>query len=66
MSSAIFKIMSAAGSNFSAVNYNEKKVKQGTAGLVYFQNFGHLQDKNEITKNEFKMYLQEYSHGIPK
>ena len=53
--------MSAAGSNFSAVNYNEKKVKEGTAGLVHFENFGNLQDKKEITKEEFKMYLKEYS-----
>ena len=59
MKSAIFKIMSAAGSNFSAVNYNERKVKEGTAGLVHFENFGNLQDKKEITKEEFKMYLKE-------
>ena len=61
MNSAIFKIMTATGSNFSAVNYNEKKVKEGTAGLVHFENFGNLQDKKEITKEEFKMYLKEYS-----
>ena len=61
MNSAIFKIMPAAGSNFSAVNYNEKKVKQGKGGLVYFENFGNLQDRTEITKEEFKKYLQDYS-----
>jgi hypothetical protein len=61
MNSAIFKIMSAAGGNFNAVNYNEKKVKQGVAGLVFFENFGSLQDKKEITKEEFKKYLQAYS-----
>jgi hypothetical protein len=61
MNSAIFKIMPAAGSNFNAVNYNEKKVKQGTAGLVYFENFGNLQDRTEIAKEEFKKYLQNYS-----
>ena len=61
MNSAIFKIMPAAGSNFSAVNYNEKKVKQGKGGLVYFENFGNLQDRTEISKEEFKKYLQEYS-----
>ena len=61
MNSAIFIIMSAAGGNFNAVNYNEKKVKQGVAGLVFFENFGSLQDKEEITKEEFKKYLQAYS-----
>ena len=61
MSSAIFKIMPAAGSNFNAVDYNEKKVKQGGAGLVYFENFGNLQDKLEISKAEFKKYLKDYS-----
>ncbi len=53
--------MPAAGSNFNAVNYNEKKVKQGTAGLVYFENFGNLQDRTEISKEEFKKYFQDYS-----
>lgn len=53
--------MPAAGSRFNAVNYNEKKVKQGKAGLVYFENFGNLQDKNAISKEEFKKYLQDYS-----
>ena len=61
MNSAIFKIMAAAGGNFSAVNYNEKKVKQGKGGLVHFENFGNLQDRTEITKEEFKKYLQDYS-----
>jgi hypothetical protein len=61
MNSAIFKIMPAAGGNFNAVNYNEKKVKQGSAGLVYFENFGNLQDRTEISKEEFKKYLQDYS-----
>ncbi|MDE3185104.1 MAG: relaxase/mobilization nuclease domain-containing protein [Bacteroidota bacterium] len=61
MKSAIFKIMPAAGSRFNAVNYNEKKVKQGKAGLVYFENFGNLQDRSQISKEEFKKYLQNYS-----
>ena len=61
MNSAIFKIMPAAGSKFNAVNYNDKKVKQGTAGLVYFENFGNLQDRTEISKEEFKKYFQDYS-----
>lgn len=61
MNSAIFKIMPAAGGKFNAVNYNEKKVKQGDAGLVYFKNFGNLQDKKEITKEEFTNYLKAYS-----
>lgn len=53
--------MDAAGGNFNAVNYNEKKVKQGTAGLVYFENFGNLQDRAQISKQEFKNYLKAYS-----
>jgi hypothetical protein len=53
--------MPAAGGNFNAVNYNEKKVKQGAAGLVYFENFGNLQDRTEVSKEEFKKYLQHYS-----
>lgn len=61
MDSAIFKIMPAAGGKFNAINYNEKKVKQGNAGLVYFENFGNIQDKTEIFKEEFKKYLQAYS-----
>lgn len=61
MKNAIFKIMPAAGGNFNAVNYNEKKVKQGTAGLVYFENIGNLQDRPQISKEEFKNYLKAYS-----
>jgi len=61
MNSAIFKIMPAAGSNFNAVNYNEKKVKQGTAALVYFENFGSLQEKTKISREEFKRYFKDYS-----
>ena len=61
MNSAIFKIMDAAGGNFNAVNYNEKKVKKGAAGLVYFENFGNLLDRKEISKEEFKNYLKAYS-----
>jgi hypothetical protein len=61
MNSAIFKIMSAAGGNFNAVDYNEKKVKQGMAGLVFFENLGSLQDRTEISKEEFKKYLRDYS-----
>lgn len=58
---AIFKIMPAAGSNFNAVNYNEKKVKEGKGGLVYFENFSYLQEKAAINKEEFKDYLKKYS-----
>ena len=61
MKNAIFKIMPAAGGNFNAVNYNEKKMKQETAALVYFENFGNLQERTEISKEEFKKYLQNYS-----
>jgi hypothetical protein len=61
MNSAIFKIMPAAGGNFNAVNYNESKVKQGTGGLVYFENFGNLHEKPKVSRQEFKKYLKSYS-----
>jgi hypothetical protein len=61
MNSAIFKIMPAAGGNFNAVNYNESKVKQGTGGLVYIENFGNLHEKAKVSRQEFKKYLKGYS-----
>lgn len=59
--SAIFKIMDAAGSAFSAVNYNAKKEDKEVGQLTYFDNFGPLQDKEEISKEEFTRYLKDHS-----
>jgi hypothetical protein len=56
----VFKIMKAAAS-FYAVDYNEKKQEQGLAENVYFQNFGYLQDKDSVTKEEFKKYFDDFS-----
>jgi hypothetical protein len=56
----VFKIMKAA-SSFYAVDYNEKKQEQGLAENVYFQNFGYLQDKDIVTKEEFKKYFEDFS-----
>lgn len=57
----LFKILKPAKS-FGAVNYNSVKVdKRKTARLVHFENFGHLQDKSVIGKEEFKKYLSGYS-----
>lgn len=58
--SLIFKIMKPAAA-FYAVDYNEKKQEQGLADKVYFENFGYLQDRDVVTKAEFKKYLEEYS-----
>jgi hypothetical protein len=58
--SMVFKIMKPA-SAFYAVDYNEKKQEKGLADKVYFENFGYLQDKDIVTKAEFKKYLEQYS-----
>ena len=36
----VFKIF-APGASFHGTDYNEKKQRQGSADLVYFENFGH-------------------------
>jgi len=57
----VFKIFAPAGS-FHGVDYNEKKQRQGSADLVYFENFGHFQDgRTEITKGEFVQYFERWS-----
>ncbi len=57
----VFKIFTPGGS-FHGVDYNEKKQKQGSADLVYFENFGHFQDgRTEITKREFVQYFERWS-----
>lgn len=61
MPQLIFRIMPAAGNLFYAVNYNEKKQKAGEARLVCMKNFGHLQDKENVTALEMKTYFQQVS-----
>lgn len=50
-------------SNFHAVDYNEKKVKQGYAELLEMSNFGYLQlaSFDEINAASLKEYLIRYS-----
>ena len=57
----IFKIFTP-GATFHAVDYNEKKHKQGTGDLVHFDNFGSLAlGRTDISKKEFVEYLQKWS-----
>lgn len=56
----VFKILKPAAS-FHGVDYNEKKEEKEVARKVHFQNFGYLQERNEITRNEFKQYFENYS-----
>lgn len=56
----VFKIMPPAAS-FHGVDYNEKKEAQDVARRVHFQNFGYLQERTAITKQEFKDYFTKYS-----
>lgn len=57
----VFKIF-APGASFHGVDYNEKKQRQGSAELVYFENFGHFQDgRTEIPKGEFVNYFEKWS-----
>ena len=57
----IFKIFTP-GATFHAVDYNEKKHKQGTGDLVHFDNFGSLGlGRTDISKKEFVEYLQKWS-----
>lgn len=56
-----FKIF-PPGASFHGVDYNEKKQRQGSAELVYFENFGPLQfGHTEISKTEFANYFQKWS-----
>ncbi len=57
----VFKIF-APGASFHGVEYNEKKQRQGSADLVYFENFGHFQDgRTEVSKGEFVHYFERWS-----
>ena len=60
MSALFFKILKPKA-GFYGVGYNEKKERQGTAERVHFENFGYLQERSVITKEDFKKYLETYS-----
>ena len=57
----VFKMFTPSAS-FHGVDYNEKKQRQGSAELVYFENFGHFQNgRTEISKGEFVHYFGRWS-----
>ncbi|PRY13746.1 relaxase/mobilization nuclease-like protein [Pontibacter ummariensis] len=57
----IVKILSSSGS-FAGVNYNEDKVKKGTAVLLAEENFGMLQTgRSGIGDTDYKGYFQSWS-----
>ena len=61
MSNLVFKIMKAAAS-FHGVEYNEKKLNQGAASLIHFENFGHLHlGKEKKSGEEFIKYFKQHS-----
>lgn len=62
MSTPVFKIMPPSGGKFNVVNYNARKQQQGVARLIHFENFGFLQNQEEISRQEFIDYLKNYSN----
>lgn len=52
-------------SNFHAVEYNERKVRQGKADLLEMSNFGYLQGTENITSQALRDYLMTYSSKNP-
>lgn len=61
----IFKIFNPAV-GFAGVNYNEKKQKEGVAKRAYFENFGYLMGRKEISQQEFRQFLEQYSSRSKK
>lgn len=47
--------------DFHAVGYNEHKVYQGKATLLEIQNFGGLENEEQLTARQLVRYLQLYS-----
>ena len=62
----IFKIKPPAGAKFNAVNYNAKKQDKGDAKLIYFRNFGYLQDQPTIKKEEFMEFRKIWANHPEK
>lgn len=46
---------------FEAVDYNERKVSQGTATLLAAENLGYLDQTKDYTANQVREYLMDYS-----
>lgn len=46
---------------FEAVNYNERKVAQGTATLLVAENMGYIDHTQDYIANQMREYLMEYS-----
>lgn len=57
----IFKIQPPSGSDFHAIDYNEKKIDKNHAYLIHMQNFGNLQGQAEISKLQLQNYLKTIS-----
>ncbi len=51
----------APSASFFGVDYNERKEKQGVASMIHFENFGYLQERTQIGKQEFKEFLKNHS-----
>ncbi len=47
--------------SFFGVDYNERKEEQGVASMIYFENFGYLQECSQISKKDFKEFLKQHS-----
>ena len=60
MRTMVFKILKSSA-RFHGIAYNEKKVAKQSAGHLYHENFGYLQDKENISKEDFQNYLIKYS-----
>jgi len=60
MRTMVFKILKSSA-NFHGIAYNEKKVARHGAGLLYHENFGYLQHKETISREDFQNYLIKYS-----
>lgn len=56
----IVKIL-AKSSTFASVDYNERKVAQGSALLIDLQNFSYLQDLGIYDSAALRQYLVDYS-----
>lgn len=56
----IFKIMPASAS-FHGVDYNEKKKDQGAGSLIHFENFGYLQERSQVSRNDVKDFFKQHS-----
>jgi len=61
----VVKILSAAG-GFNGIEYNEKKTKDGRSELLDAKNFGILDIKEDATKEDYKVYMQQVAETNPR